>query len=137
MPKEITLQYCTFLRLPVTLTPLRSDLPTLKSTDVMPPSSLKATWVEANPITHKLLKVQSKTQSNTGRMYLQLYLEIFLKLIIRKICNSTFASDGDAGNTKVGREHECMSMQKIIVNGISLLPYLGCWPSPTHDTNIM
>lgn len=33
---------------------LRSDFPTLKSTAVVPPSSLKAMWEGANPITHKL-----------------------------------------------------------------------------------
>lgn len=33
----------TFFRFPVTLIPLRSDFPTLKSTAVIPPSSLKAT----------------------------------------------------------------------------------------------
>ena len=37
--------------------PLRSDLPTLKSTTVIPPSSLKATWVRAKPITHNLFSI--------------------------------------------------------------------------------
>ena len=44
----------TLLRFPVTLISLRLDFPTLKSTEVTPPSSLKATWPTAIPITHKL-----------------------------------------------------------------------------------
>jgi len=44
----------TFFLFPVTFISLRSDFPTLKSTAVIPPSSLKATWEGANPTTHKL-----------------------------------------------------------------------------------
>ena len=40
--------------MPETFKTLRSDLPTLKSMLVIPPSSLKAICVGANPITHKL-----------------------------------------------------------------------------------
>jgi len=45
---------CTFFRFPETLTAVRSDFPTLKSTDVIPPSSLKAMCEGAKPITHNL-----------------------------------------------------------------------------------
>ena len=53
--------FSTFLRFPVTLMPLRSDFPTLKSTAVIPLVSLNATCVRANPITHSLLfKIKKK-----------------------------------------------------------------------------
>ena len=55
----------TLLRLPVTFISLRSDLPTLKSTAVIPPSSLNATWAGAKPTTHNLsFSKKKKRKSN-------------------------------------------------------------------------
>jgi len=54
----------TLLRLPVTFISLRSDLPTLKSTAVIPPSSLNATWAGAKPTTHNLSFSKKKRKSN-------------------------------------------------------------------------
>ena len=63
----------TFLRLPETFKTLRSDLPTLKSMLVIPPWSLKALWVGANPITHKLK--QNKTQTPSKKKFKLYYIK--------------------------------------------------------------
>ena len=84
----------TFFRLPVTLNSLRSDLPTLKSTEVTPPSAWRTTWVGARPITHKLcLSPQNHTTRHTQNKWTQ-FSCIFdpIKPILQTIINQRMGS---------------------------------------------